>query len=235
MVVYIDGNSRQKRKSQATVMTSEFNPNSSRVCSKYQLHTRATQQIEVLVMAHLIGLLISSHPAVHTAPLHIRALQRAKIQALRHAWIIQLSGDYGVGSDERPTVVDTTTGSSSWSSHCSNLPTNSPHLRRIQNKIESIVSTGGRWTPVESSLHINVLELRFALKSFESLVSGKHGLIQMDNRTVVTYLNKVGGTHAKDLSDLALQIWQWSLERNIVITAEYLPGKECDSRSGITP
>ena len=88
---------------------------------------------------------------------------------------------------------------------------------------------------MESSLHINVLELRFALKSFESLVSGKHVLIQMDNRTAVTYLNKVGGTHAKDLSDLALQIWQWSLERNIVITAEYLLGKECDSRSGITP
>lgn len=43
MVVYIDGNSRQKRKSQATVMTSEFNPNSSRVCSKYQeVHIRAT-------------------------------------------------------------------------------------------------------------------------------------------------------------------------------------------------
>ena len=61
--------------------------------------------------------------------------------------------------------------------------------------------TGGRWTPVESSLHINVLELTaawFALKSFESLVSGKHVLIQMDNRTAVTYLNKMGGTHAKD-------------------------------------
>ena len=109
-------------------------------------------------MSHQIGLLISSHPAVHTAPLHIRALQRAKIQALRH-------GSYN---------------SAAW----------------------------------------------FALKSFESLVSGEHVLIQMDNRTAVTYLNKMGGTHAKDLSDLALQIWQWSLERNIVISAEYLPGKE---------
>ena len=39
--------------------------------------------------------------------------------------------------------------------------------------------TGGRWTPVESSLHINVLELTaawFALKSFES-----HVLVEMDN------------------------------------------------------
>ena len=89
--------------------------------------------------------------------------------------------------------------------------------------------TGGRWTPVESSLHINELELTaawFALKSFEGLVSGKHVLIQMDNRTAVTYLNKMVGTHAKDLLDLAMQIWQWSLERNIVITAEYLPRKE---------
>ena len=40
--------------------------------------------LTVRQMSHLIGLLISSHPAVHTAPLHIRALQRAKIQALRH-------------------------------------------------------------------------------------------------------------------------------------------------------
>lgn len=36
-----------------------------------------------------------------------------------------------------------------------------------------------------------------------------------------SYLNKMGGTHEKDLSDLPLQIWQWSLERNMVITAQY--------------
>ena len=56
-------------------------------------------------------------------------------------WIIQLSGDYGVGSEEGPSMVDTTTGSSSWSSHCSNIPTSSPHLRRIQNGMGSIMST----------------------------------------------------------------------------------------------
>ena len=56
-------------------------------------------------------------------------------------WIIQLSGDYEVGSEEGPSMADTTTGSSSWSSHCSNIPTNSPHLRCIQNGMGSIMST----------------------------------------------------------------------------------------------
>ena len=120
MLVYINdilvANSRHKRKSQATVTTSEFHPNNPRVCSKYQeVHTGTHSTIRVFgyddrlkgnenlstkgrdnqkrmqvcpapqhhSQTDLIGLLISSHPAVHTAPLHIRALQRAKIQTLQ--------------------------------------------------------------------------------------------------------------------------------------------------------
>lgn len=33
-----------------------------------------------------------------------------------------------------------------------------------------------------------------------------------------------GGTHAPVLSRLANQLWRWCLERNLSITAEYLPG-----------
>ena len=78
-------------------------------------------------------------------------------------------------------------------------------------------------------MHINELELEaagFALMSFKELVQGKHVLIQMDDQVALTYINKTGGTQTKDFSDLAIQIWEWCLERSITLTAEYLPGKE---------
>ena len=36
----------------------------------------------------------------------------------------------------------------------------------------------------------------------------------------------MGEDHSVLLSDLAVQIWRWRLERNIVIHAEHLPGRE---------
>ena len=47
----------------------------------------------------------------------------------------------------------------------------------------------------------------------------------MDNQTVVSYVNRKGGTHLKVLSDLACQIWKWCISRNLTLHAQYLPGK----------
>ena len=38
------------------------------------------------------------------------------------------------------------------------------------------------------------------------------------------YVNRMGGTRSPVLSSLAIQLWQCSLERNLSITAKYLPG-----------
>ena len=51
-------------------------------------------------------------------------------------------------------------------------------------------------------------------------------LLQIDIVTTTAFLNKMGGTHSKDLSDLAIYIWNWCPQRNLVIHAKHLPGKE---------
>ena len=51
-----------------------------------------------------------------------------------------------------------------------------------------------------------------------------HIHLKMDNSTAVFYVNRMGGTRSPVLSNLAIQLWQWCLERNLSITAEHLPG-----------
>ena len=57
------------------------------------------------------------------------------------------------------------------------------------------IATQGLWTTREQSKHINELELlsiKFALKVFESQLSGKHVKIFSDNTTAVCYINSKG-------------------------------------------
>ena len=41
----------------------------------------------------------------------------------------------------------------------------------------------------------------------------------------VAYINKMGGTHSRKLCDLALEMWEWCIERRLTVHAEHLPGK----------
>ena len=59
----------------------------------------------------------------------------------------------------------------------------------------------GAWTVQESSLHINVLEMRavkLALLQFD-VSPGANILVATDNATVVAYINKEGGTRSQQL------------------------------------
>ena len=47
----------------------------------------------------------------------------------------------------------------------------------------------------------------------------------MDNTTSVTYLNKMGGTHSKTCNEVAKNIWFWAIERNIWLSAAFIPGR----------
>ena len=157
-------------------------------------------------------------------------------------WIIQLSGDYGVGSEEGPSMVDTTTGSSSWSSHCSNIPTNSPHLRCIQNGMGSIMSTpknGGKMDTggirstyqcigTYSSL-VCPEELReFGIRQAHSDPNGQSNcgdLLEQDGR----YPCK--GPVRLSPANMAVEYGKKNSNISRILTRE----KKCDSRSGITP
>ncbi len=100
-------------------------------------------------------------------------------------------------------------------------------------------STGGRWSTLEQQAHINVLELKAAFFGLRSLCTHDkdvHIQLQLDNTTALAYLNKMGGTQSRPLNDLAYEIWQWCIERNIWLSAVHIPGKvnvEADKMSRV--
>ena len=80
---------------------------------------------------------------------------------------------------------------------------------------------GGEWTPSEAEYHINILELLaafFALKCFCSHMNNCHIQIQIDNTTALAYINNMGGSKSKERNQLAVQIWEWCISRNIWLT-----------------
>lgn len=59
--------------------------------------------------------------------------------------------------------------------------------------------TGGHWSVQGNGLHINCLELltgSFAIKAFVKHQSNNQVLLKIDNRSPVTHINKVEGTHS---------------------------------------
>ena len=89
--------------------------------------------------------------------------------------------------------------------------------------------TGGRWTPVESELNINVLELKagqFGLKSLRKSKSDVRICLRIDNVTALTYINNICGTKSHICNLIANEIGTWSIDRNIWLSAEHLPGSK---------
>ena len=67
-----------------------------------------------------------------------------------------------------------------------------------------------------------------------------HILLLIDNSTTIAYINHRGGTHSKALSDLALEIWDWCIHRQISLHAEHVPGvvnviADAESRKAVEP
>lgn len=85
----------------------------------------------------------------------------------------------------------------------------------------------GMWKMEEQDLHNNVKELLgggYGLRSFQDLIRGKVVLLQMDNTTAVSYINKMGG-RKQELHEIAQEIWEFCISNEIQLTAQYIPGK----------
>lgn len=89
--------------------------------------------------------------------------------------------------------------------------------------------TGGNWKEEEAKSHINVLELKAGLLSLQSFVkdmSSVHVRLMMDNTTAVACLNKMGTSHSRECNIVTKEIWNFCIEKNIWLSAAYVPGKE---------
>ncbi|KAM4723097.1 uncharacterized protein WCC33_009317 [Rhinophrynus dorsalis] len=129
------------------------------------------EMISLRTLARVVGLLSASIQAIFPGPLHYRALQRLKALHLRkglgYSDFIALSSDAkeelvwwlkhldawngkAIFGMEPDLIIESDASLLGWGAHSDDL------------------STGGKWSPQEASLHINCLELlagSFALKS----------------------------------------------------------------------
>ncbi len=84
---------------------------------------------------------------------------------------------------------------------------------------------GGHWADFEKE-DINILELKAVLLGLKTLfpnVLRKHVHIISDNTTVVASINNCGSIK-HHLLDVTEEVFEWVHHRDIILSAEYLPG-----------
>ena len=85
----------------------------------------------------------------------------------------------------------------------------------------------GLWSPEESVLHINVLEMRAVVLAIQAFPTtpGDVVMISSDNTTVVAYINHQGGTRSKSLWLETLQLFQLAMKKGLFLRAVHIPGR----------
>ena len=76
-------------------------------------------------------------------------------------------------------------------------------------------------------MHINCLELLAATLAVKAFLKDQRGVsvkLQLDNQTAVAYISNMGGTVSPQLTNLSKALWMWALSKDIVLTADYIPG-----------
>lgn len=86
----------------------------------------------------------------------------------------------------------------------------------------------GVWSPLESQLHINNLEMRaviLAISEFQVVLRNKSVLLSTDNSTVVSYIKKQGGTHSRTLFSDTQNLLLLCQDLGIVLSVKHIPGR----------
>ena len=87
----------------------------------------------------------------------------------------------------------------------------------------------GVWSPKVAKNHINILELwaiHLALRQILPRVKGRKILVQCDNMSVVSYINKQGGTRSRGLCKQTIKLLLWCHRHDIELQAIHLPGED---------
>ena len=84
----------------------------------------------------------------------------------------------------------------------------------------------GVWTPDQSHLHINLLEMKaitLALHEALLVIRGSLVLVSTDNSTVVSYIRRQGGTHSPNL---CFEVWstlRWCQQHKVALQVDIFP------------
>lgn len=205
-----------------------------KVHSIVQLARRMVSKDKVSLreLARAIGMMVAAQPAILPAPLHYRFLESAKSWALKcglsYETQVMVTQDMKKDLDWWISSVTNHNGRvmeiPQW-----HLVIESDASKRGWGACSQGTSTGGPWTEKEQLHSINYLKLLAAFLGLQTFASSRRDiavLLRIDNVTAIAYVNKMGGPHSGTLSGLALVLWEWCLQRNILIHAEHLPGRE---------
>lgn len=198
-----------------------------------------TNLVVIRQVAKVIGLMVSSFSAVEFGKLHYRQLELAKSAALKRQ-----QGNY----DSKMRITEDMRRDLRW--WRDNVHAQVRHI--THGSPEIVIQTdssmlgwgfvldnqqiGGRWSVEESHLHINVLELlaiKFALKSLSNKLENKHVLVQSDSSTAVCYVNNMGGCKSPKCDSVAKELWEICIQNDIWISCSHIPGvkNEADNPS----
>jgi len=196
------------------------------------LHKDATHQtITVREIAQFIGTANAAAVAIPPAPLFYRSLQ-----ATKHHFQNQ---EGGLNSQIHLSITDKE--ELSWWKEQANLwnfrsllpPANWLKITTDASNwgwgaVCKEVTTGGPWSQVENTYHINYLEMLAAFLALQCFTKQSPRpltvYLHMDNTAAISYLNRKGGTASPSLCKLAKQTWQWCMSQNISLVANHLPG-----------
>ena len=110
-------------------------------------------------------------------------------------------------------------GSLNWASGL--IPLGRLYLGPLQRHFHSLGLTN-RFTPPRRSDPL--VKAVSALNHWASMLQGHQVMIATDNSTVVSYINKQGGTHSPTLLRLTVELLLWLEAQNIIVKARHIPG-----------
>jgi hypothetical protein len=109
------------------------------------------------------------------------------------------------------TTIFTDASMSGWGAHC-----------------EDWSQASGKWTPQETELHINPLEMLAvirALNVWKEDLSYTKVMIATDNTTVAAYIRNVGGTRSPEMIRLSKELFVLCEKYQITLSARHIAGK----------
>ena len=155
---------------------------------------------QVRKISEILGLMTSSLQAIAPAPLHYRHLPMTHIRGLlvnkSYQAKVALNSECLLELRWWISQMQSWNGKSMISAG-PDLTLTSDASKRGWGATLGSERAQGLWTQEETSLHINVLELKgvlFALRMFAQDLRKVHVHLKLDNRTAVAYIQKMGGT-----------------------------------------
>ena len=191
-------------------------------------------KVSLRKLSQFIGMCNASRTAVLEAPLHYRSIQNQLTSTLRSQPITQQNYDVKICLNSH-SREDLTWWVKNLKTNCSRPIHPPPVDLSIMSDASDLawgahlesVRIQGFWRSYQFSWLINRKELKAAFLALKFLIPNRtnvHAQICIDNRTAVAYINHLGGTRSLELNSIAVKMWAWCLERNMFLSALYVPG-----------